>query len=228
MAIDTLIDKQDNFEIVRDQIAAILTTETAAQQILATAAAKNPDLWKLRIFTERSNPVEEWRDIDSLASTDLSPIINVWYDTGSFPMNKGNVVERQAHEATYNIDCYGVGYSRNVVAGGHVLGDKEAALEAQRAVRLVRNILMAAIYTYLGFTRKNGFFARRWPQSITVFQPQIDGRPVQHIVGARIALRCEFNEFSPQFTPETLELLTVDVKRTEDGEIVLEADYDYT
>ena len=228
MAIDTLIDKQDNFEIVRDQIAAILAIETAAQQVLATAAAKDPDLWKLRIFTERSNPVEEWRDIDSLATTDLSPIINVWYDTGSFPMNEGNTVERQAHEATYNIDCYGVGYSRDIPAGGHVLGDQEAALEAQRALRLVRNILMAGTYTYLGFTRKNGFFGRRWSQSITVFQPQIDGRPVQHIVGARFALRCKFNEFSPQVTAGTLEIVSVDVKRTEDGEIVLEADYDYT
>ena len=140
-------------------------------------------------------------------------------------MNKGNVVERQAHEAVYNIDCYGVGFSRDDPGGGHIPGDKDAALITQRAIRLVRNILMAADYTYLGL---RGTVWRRWPQSITVFQPQIDSRPVSHVVGARIALRVEFNELSPQVTPETLELLTVDVKRTEDGEIVLEADYDYT
>ena len=84
---------------------------------------------------------------------------------------------------------------------------------------------MAAEYTYLGL---RGTVWRRWPQSITVFQPQIDGRPVSHVVGARIALRAEFNEFAPQVTPETLELLTVNMKRTEDGEIVLAANYDYT
>ena len=137
MAIDTLIDKQDNFEIIRDQIAAILAIETASQQSLAeTANKENPGLWKIRPFTEQANPIEGWRDIDSTSSIDASPIVNVWYDNGSFPMNKGNVVERQEHEGVYNIDCYGVGYSRDVPAGGHVVGDQEAALEAQRAVRL--------------------------------------------------------------------------------------------
>lgn len=226
MPIDALIDKQDNFEIIRDQIAAILTTETDSQQALAKAAnKKNPKLWKLRVFTERANAIEEWRDIGPTKTIDESPIVNVWYDNGSFPMNKGNVVERQAHDAVYNIDCYGAGFSGDNPGGGHFLGDKEAALEAQRAIRLVRNILMAADYTYLGL---RGTVWRRWPQSITVFQPQIDGRPVSHVVGARIALRVEFNELAPQITPETLELLTVGVKRTEDGEIVLQANYDYT
>lgn len=226
MAIDGLIDKQDNFEIVRDQIAAILTIETASQQALAKAAnKKNPKLWDFRVFTERANPIEDWRDVDPTSTIDDRPIVNVWYDNGSFPMNKGNVVERQAHDAVYNIDCYGVGFSRDNPGGGHFLGDKEAALETQRVIRLVRNIIMAAEYTYLGL---RGTVWRRWPQSITVFQPQIDGRPVSRVVGARIALRAEFNEFSLQVTPETLELLTIQTKRTEDGEIVLEADYNYT
>ena len=65
-------------------------------------------------------------------------------------------------------------------------------------------------------------------QSVTVFQPQLDGRQMQQIVGARLAFRVVFNEFSPQVEPVELELLTVDVIRAEDGEIVLEADYDYT
>ena len=226
MPINALIDKEDNFEIVRDQIAAILTTETASQQALAKAAnKKNPKLWKLRVFTERANAIEEWRDVDPTKTIDESPIINVWYDNGSFPMNKGNVVERQAHDAVYNIDCYGVGFSGDNPSGGHFLGDKEAALETQRAIRLVRNILMAADYTYLGLRRT---VWRRWPQSINVFQPQIDGRPVSHVVGARIALRVEFNELAPQITPETLEKIVIDTKRTEDGEIVLTAEYNET
>ena len=58
--IDTLIDKQDTFEIVRDQIAAILATEVASQMSKAVEAEKDPALWKLRIFAERFNPFEEW------------------------------------------------------------------------------------------------------------------------------------------------------------------------
>jgi hypothetical protein len=68
----------------------------------------------------------------------------------------------------------------------------------------------------------------RWPQSITVFQPEIDGRSVQQIVAARIALRVDFNELSPQGPEETLEYVSIDIKRAEDGMIIAEADYDYT
>ena len=227
MPIDSLIDKEDNFEIIRDQIAAILAVETDNQEKLAEAAnKKNPKLWKFRVFTERANPIEEYRDIDPSSTIDDSPIVNIWYDNGSFPMNRGNPLEKQVAGSVYNVDCYGVGFSGDNPGGGHFLGDKEAAIEAQRAVRLVRNIIMNPLYAYLALTR--GIVGLRWPQNITVFQPQIDGRPVSHVVGARIALRVDHIETVAQPTTVALEELGVTVKRTEDGEIVLEADYDYT
>jgi hypothetical protein len=219
--IQTLIDKQDNFEIVRDQIAAILVLEVASQMSLASAAAKDPNDWKLRVFTERSNPWEQWLN----DQTDLSPIVNVWFDNENFDPKASNISERQKTDGVFNIDCYGYGMSSDNVAGGHIPGDRGAAFAAQKAIKLVRNILMASEYTYLGM---RGLVWSRWPQSITSFQPQLGDRPVQNIVGARIAFSVGFNEFSPQYVPETLELLSVGVKRVEDGEIVLEADYDYT
>lgn len=222
MAIETLIDKQDNFEIIRDQIAAILKTEQANQIALATTAGKpDPDDWKLRIFAERSNPWEQLLNND----TDRSPIVNVWYDNSSFDQSGSNISERQKTEAIFNIDCYGYGKSSDDGGSGHNPGDKEAALEVQKALRLVRNILMAAEYTYLSL---RGLVWQRWPQSSTVFQPQIQGRTVQQIVGARLAFKVIFNEFSPQVVAETLEYMAIDIKRTEDGEILVEADYDYT
>jgi len=219
--IAELINKVDNFELVRDQIAAILVAEIANQQTLAADAGLPPESWKLRVFTERSNPWEQFLDDDE----DTSPLVNVWYDRSNFPQGKSNAIERQASETTYNIDCYGCGRSKDLPPGGHTPGDQDAAFEAQRALRLVRNIIMAAEYTYLGM---RGLVWQRWPQSATVFQPQQDGHQAQQIVGARIALRVIFNEFSPQVEPVTLEFLSIDVIRKEDGEIVLEADYDYT
>lgn len=219
--IDSLIDKQDNFEIVRDQIAAILVLEVASQMALATAAAKDPEDWKLRIFSERSNPWEQWLN----DQTDTSPIVNVWVDNSNFDPKSSNVMERQKSETVYNIDCYGYGQSSDDPTGGHIPGDQDAAFEVHRALRLVRNILMAAEYTYLGLRK---LVWTRMVQSVTIFQPQLDGLSVQNISGARLAFRVAFNEFAPQVTPVTLELLSVDVKRTEDGEIILEADYDYT
>lgn len=95
----------------------------------------------------------------------------------------------------------------------------------QRAIRLVRNILMAGTYTYLGL---RGLVWSRSPQSITVFQPQIEARQIQQIVGARLAFRVVFNEFSPQVPAVNLELISVEVRRAEDGQVVANADYDYT
>lgn len=221
MTIASLIDKQDTVEIIRDQIAAILALETTAQQALATAAAKDPDLWKLRIYQERANP---WENLPS-KTDDRSPVVNVWWDSSTFDMSASNIVERQKSSATINIDCYGYGISANDPAGGHTAGDRNAAEAVQRAVRLVRNILMAGEYTYLGL---RGVVWQRWVDSIAIFQPQQDNQNVHHIVGARLAFRVDFNEYSPQVEPVTLELLSVDVKRTEDDQIVVEADYDYT
>ena len=141
--IQNLIDKQDSFEVIRDQIAAILATETASQMALATAATKDPQDWKMRIFTERSNPWEQWLN----EQTDKSPIVNVWYDNSNFDPSASNIVERQGTDAIFNIDCYGYGVSSDDGATGHNPGDKEAALAVQKALRLVRNILMAAEYT---------------------------------------------------------------------------------
>lgn len=219
--IAELIDKQDSFEIIRDQIAGILTLETASQQALAITAGKNPDLWKLRVFTERSNPWEELLN----SQADKSPIINIWYDNSNFDQRSSNTFERQKAEGVFNIDCYGYGQSHDVVAGGHNPGDKEAALAVQRSLRLCRNILMAAEYTYLGL---RGLVWKRWPQSTTMFQPQQGGQNILKIVGARMALKVDFNEFSPQVEGEDLELVSIDIKRAENGQIIVEADYDYT
>lgn len=220
--IDTLIDKQDTFEIVRDKIALILASESASQMALATLAAKDPDDWKLRVYTERSNPWEQWLEVDE--KTDLSPIVNVWFDNSNFDKSASNVMERQKSVGTFNIDCYGYGISEDDQAGGQLAGDQEAALEVHRAIRLVRNILMSATYTHLGL---RGVVWSRWPQAITVFQPQIEGRQVQQVVGARVALQVTFNEFSPQVVEEILELVSIDIKRAEDGAIVIDADYQY-
>lgn len=223
MTIPVLIDKQDNFEIIRDQIAAILATEIANQKALAKAASKDPKDWDLRIFTERSNPWEKWLNIDG--QTDESSIVNVWFDNEDFDPSASNVMERQKANGIFNLDCYGYGVSADNPNGGHNPGDKEAALEVQKAIRLVRNILMAAENTYL---QLRGLVWSRMPQSITVFQPELNGQQIQNIVGARIAFKVGFSEFSPQVAEETLDYLAIDINRAEDGSIVAEADFDYT
>jgi hypothetical protein len=209
-----LIDKQDNVEIVRDQIAAILTVELANQKTLSGGVPQP------QVFVERSNP---WGQFIEPASV-MPSLINVWFDNESFDESTSNVVERQKCVATINVDCYGAAASVDDgdPAGGHQPADLQAALEAQRTVRLARNILMAGAYTYLGL---RGLVWKRFPQTISMFQPQIDNHAVQRVVGARLALQVQFNEFSPQVTGEPLETLMIEVLRKETGQLLLRAEY---
>lgn len=222
MPITELINVRDNSEVIRDEIAAILTTETASQQSLATLASLDPDQWKLRVFLERSNPWSEFME-----SPDTSPpIVNVSLDNISYDRSTSDPVQRQKATGTYHIDCYGYGVSKDVSGGGHTPGDALAAYEAQRAVRLVRNILMAGVYTYLG-SHLRGTVWRRWVESVTFFQPSIDGQQVQQVVGARLALQVDFNEFSPQVQGQPIELISAQVMRSGTLEVFLRADYEY-
>jgi hypothetical protein len=218
-----LIDKKDNFEIVRDQIAVLLALESANQQALAVQSSKNPDDFKIRIFTEQSNPWEQFLNPDG--DIDPSPVVNVWYESSSFDPSASNTIERQKTDGIFNIDCYGFGISSDLSGQGHEPGDQLAAFEVQKAVRLVRNILMAGINTHL---QMQGLVWSRWPDSITIFQPSFDATELQKVVGARLVFRVTFNEFSPQVQESTLDYLAVDIKRNSDGQILAEADFDYT
>jgi len=211
--ITTLIDKQDNVELIRDEIASILAVEQQNQQALATADGQDPDLWKLRVYRERSNPWAEFQPAPESPVDDVSPIVNVWFDTESFDESRSNTVRNQHATATYNIDCYGYAKSESDPGGGHKPGDREAALVSQRAARLCRNILMAGHYTYLGM---RGVVWKRFPRSIETFQVPIDNRNAIKVVDTRLALLVQFSEFSPQVEPVELELLSVTVRFEED------------
>lgn len=213
--IESLIDKKDGFEIVRDQIAAILRVEVENQKALAEASGKDPGLWDLRIFSERSNPFEEIREGES------TPLVNVWYSSSEFDYASSGVVDRQAASGVFNIDVYGTGTSQETEEG-HSPGDMLAAETTHRAVRLVRNILMSGRYTYLGL---RGLVGRRSVQNITIFQPEATDDMAQQIVGARLSFRVVFNESSPQVEPVILEGLLVKVKRAENGEILINLEY---
>lgn len=232
-AITTLIDKVDSAELIRDQIAAIIVVESAEQQVLAADAdpAQDPRLYELRVFTERSNPWEEFisetEDDGTPRQVDATPIVNVSFESSTFDKGGSTAHERQRATGTFNVDCYGYGVSV-ATEDGHTSGDEAAGIEALRAARLVRNILMAAAYTYLGLSRgQSQVVAGRWISSITAFTPTIEGRAFPHVVGVRLALEVTFNEFSPQVEGEALEGISAEVERAENGEIYLTATYEY-
>ena len=215
--IDTLIDKQDTFEIVRDQIAQILADEIAEQQVLAAAASKDPELWNLSIFTERYSPWERFRDDKAEV-----PVVNVWYDRSAFQQAASNVVDHQQVDGTFNIDMVAQGVAGTDGGTGQIVADEAAALNVQRAARLVRNILMASQYTYLDLRPIVG---RRWVQTVESFQPAQGEQAVPRISAMRLTLAVVFDEFSPQFTPETLDEVGVTIKRGLDGSVLAKQEF---
>lgn len=208
--IDTLLATPDNVTVIRDQIAAILKVELDHQRELGLVVAP-------RVFVERSRP---WGALVESPAR-LDPIVNVWFDTSSFDGSASNIVERQRADGMFNIDVYAFASSKETLAG-HAPADVGAALICQETLRLVRQILMSAHYTYLGL---RGLVWKRWPQTIGMFQPPIDQRAAHHVIAARLALMVRFNEFSPQVEGETLEAVAVEVKRAETGEVYLVAEY---
>lgn len=219
--ITTLIDKLDNRELVRNKIGAILLLEQTNQQALATAAGEDPRLWDLRVFTERTNPWVEFQEAPE-DELDNPPIVSVWFDNASGQRSASDTVTQQTFAVTYNIDCYGYGVAADDGGTGHLAGDKRASLVVERAVRLVRNILMSAQYVRLDLL---GTVGDRWVQNITAPQAVIDARPMQHVFASRITFEVRMNEFAPEVVGEALEAVNVAVFRQETGELYFDADF---
>lgn len=218
-----LLTERDNSEVIRDEIAAILLIEQQNQRELAEEADEDPLRWALRVFVERANPWDAWIDAPAADSEAAIPIVNVWLETITYDRSKSDMVSRQQATATYNIDCYAYGVSEDTEEG-HIPGDEMASIEVQRVIRLVRRILMSAHYISLGLPPT--VVGGRFPQSIRIFQPQLENKGVQHVMAARLALEVTFNEFAPQHEGVPLELISVGVKRKETGELYFTAAYD--
>ena len=216
--IATLIDGPDNFEVIRDRITTILSSEVESQKALATAAGKDPSLWDLRVYQERSNIMAEFDDGDD------TPVVTVRFDRSTLNASASNSTSRQQTAATYAIAVVGAG-ANTIVDEGQLPGDRMAAHACQRALRLVRNILMSSEYAKLGMT---GTVSKRWIDDITVFQPPQDNANVLQVVGAVISFRVEFNEFSPQAVPTTLETVNVEATYAPSGQVIFSAEFDYT
>lgn len=233
--ITQLINAPDNFEVVRDRIADILSAESASQQVLALAADPplDPKLWELQVYTERVVPWAQWLDApdpqsEEDPSSNTAPIINVSFDQDQFEQRSSSTVSGQKTTANFNIDCFGYAISMENPAGGHFPGDQAAAFEAQRAARLVRQILMAGTYTYLGFPREKTnpgaqIVWRRWLDTRKQLSIGTKEQPVSDVSCVRLVLQVEFLENSPQVEGVPIQSIGLTFKRqtgTPDGQVI--------
>lgn len=220
--ITTLLTARDNYETVREQLAAILLVESANQQALALAAGEDPDAWKLRVFLERADPWEVFRTPgEKVRPEDTSPVVNIRWDESKADASASNTIERQKVTATYFLDCYAYGISTGT-ADGHQPGDERAALAAQRAAALVRQMLMSGAYNYLALRPT---VSRRWWNGAKAFTAPLEQRPAQHVEAVRVSMSVDFNELSPQVPTTTLQLIAVTAKNESGERTLFEASY---
>jgi hypothetical protein len=201
-----LIDKQDNFEIIRGKVAEILSAETLNQQALALEGGElDPADFAFTVYEERNNP---W----SPEVLSNGPVVNVWWD-GLTSEKRGSTIDRQHVTSRINVDVYVQADSEETISG-HDSGDELSAKKMQRVTRLVRNILMHDQYKTLSIS---GVVWSRWVPSLTPFQPQMNMQPVERVNACRIALDVEHNEETVQEIEETIEGVHVEFFHEPDG-----------
>jgi hypothetical protein len=137
--INEFINTPDMAEIVRDQIAAILSLEIQNQYMMAQdmdiKSIKDLDI---NIYVENGRPYE--------ISGDKVPMRFVNILLPKVTLLSGNSrLGNQKEQATIWIDCAACGND-----SGNFRDEKSATFRAWRIARIVRRILMSDAYTYLG------------------------------------------------------------------------------
>jgi len=221
-----LIDKKDNFELITNEIAAILAIETINQQALATAAGKDPKLWEFKVYVERSNPWELLPDDEE----PIIPIVNVWWEGLNFDRSQSSPTLRQTSDpSVFNIDIIADSIAEKLPGTGQKVGDKAANENTKRMIRLVRNILFSVPpdSTQPGedyaFLNMKGIVGERWIQNISRAVTDYDKQSIP-VAAARIALAVKHLETGIEGPYQNLELLQAQTTFTGDGEVVYEFD----
>lgn len=197
--VDELLSSPDNVEIVRDQICGILALETAHQYELADEAGDTrKEDYKIKVYLENDQPWELQTEDDK----EVFPLVNVSLvsvdrGNGSTTTNKNNVT------ASFYIDCYATG-----TFDGDGQTGRMAVVKAWKTARIIRNILCAANYAYLGL---RGVVTARQVKSLTAGMPN-QQNAAGRVCIVRIAMDVDLLEFSPQVSgveiaPISLEFL---------------------
>lgn len=182
--VDELIKNPDNAEIIRDQLCGILSLETAHQYELALESSDPVARdYKIEVYLENDEPWALQTEEDN-----HYPIVNVSLQSvgGVSGSTNTNTTNRRA---VFFIDCYATG-----TFDGTGLSGRMAVIKAWKTARIVRNILEAANYAYLGL---RGMVTKRTVTDLETGMPASNNAAIRVCV-VRVKLEVEFNEKSPQ------------------------------
>jgi hypothetical protein len=182
--IPNLIDEPDVLEIVRDQVAAILSLELQNQFKLAQEKlGTNIKEFDIPVYVENGRPYE------SSGDKPIMRFVNVLLPKVTVPQVNARV-GNQKETATFFIDCAACGND-----DGNFRDDKSASIRAWKVCRIIRRILMSDVYMYLGM---RGTIGQRIIVSMEAGTPDYpkDNESALAYVVIRVALEVTFLERS--------------------------------
>jgi hypothetical protein len=196
--ISELIDAPDTVEIVRDQIAAILSLELQNQSALAQSAGiPNVKEFEVPVYVENARPYDGDSVPIRFVNITLPRVISI----------SGNArLGSQKEQSTIFIDCVACGND-----SGDFRDDKSSSLRAWRVARIVRRILMSDAYTYLGL---RGVVGSRLVTSLEAGTPEKSEREKEaslFFTIIRISLEVQFAERYIEMTGVPLESIAFEV-----------------
>ena len=202
--INELLNEKDNSEKIRDTIAAILLCEIQNQKELAIANnIEDKDDFNIHVFLENLRP---WELVKDEKENNPFPLVTVNMGLIQESEKPGSTINNFKYDGQYYIDCYGCGNAiPENMDEGYIPDDYLAALRAWKTARVVRNILMSGIYTYLGI--REIVSRRRIISMASIVPPNVSESAIT-VMAVRIIFEVNFSEKSPQAQPTTLEAVS--------------------
>lgn len=216
-------------ELVRDQIALIVSAELAEQKVIAE------DL----VITQPATPegIQAQKDIDNGIFDILDnifiekgthfqdeqiPGLNIYFGRSDFSASVGDTIHTQKATSTYAIEVH-ESEKHTQIADVITYGDEKSARNTARILGFLRGILMSGQYVTLGDEFKQIVWRRR-VTSLDVFQPDFQESDGRHGIVGVLNIAVEFNEIGPEITGEliasTRSLINVKLRTDDDGKII--------
>jgi hypothetical protein len=186
--ITELIDTPDTLEVMRDQLAALLSLELQNQYTLAQD-------YNVKVFVENTRPYD-----GAMIGQGQINLINILVSKVTVPLSNPRI-GNQKEKAVIFIDCAADGNNT-----GNFRDDKLATFRAWKIMRLVRRIVMSEQYAYLGM---RGTITSRTFTQMEAGSPNIQAALALTII--RATLEVEFVERSIETPSVTLEGVDYDI-----------------
>jgi hypothetical protein len=188
--ITELIEEPDTLEVMRDQLAALLSLELQNQYALAREKGiPRAQDYSVKVFVENTRPY----DGATIGRGQIS-LINILVSKVTAPTSNPRI-GNQKEKAIVFIDCAADGNNT-----GNFRDDKSATFRAWKIMRLVRRIVMSDQYAYLGM---RGTVTSRTFTQMEAGSPNIQAALALTVI--RATLEVDFVERSIETPSVTLE-----------------------